>query len=203
MHKSGPKSKRYHHGDLRQSLIQSAKKILAKNGIQGLSIRAAAKLSGVSAAAPYRHFATKEDLLSAVLVQGFESLHLHLTEAVQSHPDNRTEQLLACAVAYIRFALKNPEHAKLMHLAHTENFPELQRIHKLTEDQFFQLIAAAQKEGLLVEADTEDLAMTAFAFIHGLSTIVIEQYACIQPPSDLEAWIRRLAQIVWHGLAKR
>jgi AcrR family transcriptional regulator len=203
MRASSKTAKRYHHGDLRQSLIQSALKILAKNGVEGLSIRAAAKLSGVSAAAPYRHFPTKEALLTAVLVQGFESLNRHLSEAVAAHPGNLTEQLLACAVAYIRYALENPEHAKLMHLAHTENSPELKQIHDATECQFFNLIEAAQKEGLIVEADTNDVATAAFAFIHGLSTMLIDENICLNIPDDLEAWIRRLAQLVWNGFAKR
>jgi AcrR family transcriptional regulator len=57
---------RYHHGDLPQALLDAALRIVKTQGTEGLTLRAVARLAGVSQAAPYRHFANKEAILAAV-----------------------------------------------------------------------------------------------------------------------------------------
>ena len=64
----------YQHGNLREALIQAGLKLLGEAGVQGLSLRAAAQLAGVSHAAPYRHFKDKDALVAAVAEQGFRLL---------------------------------------------------------------------------------------------------------------------------------
>src|SRR5437867_3059422 len=67
-----PTRERYHHGDLRRSLIQAGREVLAERGVDALSLREVARRAKVSQAAPYHHFANKADLVSAIAQHGFE-----------------------------------------------------------------------------------------------------------------------------------
>src|SRR5215467_776183 len=71
----------YHHGDLRAALIRAGLAILAEEGVQALTLRAAARRAGVSHNAPYRHFADKEALLAAIAEEGFIDLAARVEEA--------------------------------------------------------------------------------------------------------------------------
>src|SRR5215213_3394269 len=74
----------YHHGDLRAALIRAGTELLRTEGPQALTLRAVARSAGVSAAAPYRHFADRRALVAAVAEQGFRRLQEAMLEAVQS-----------------------------------------------------------------------------------------------------------------------
>ena len=67
--------KSYHHGNLKQELIDCASKMCERDGYTKLSIRSLAKESNVSQTAPYRHFKTKEDLYAEIATEGFNKLH--------------------------------------------------------------------------------------------------------------------------------
>ena len=70
-----PKRESYHHGDLKRALTSAALSLVAEKGPKGFTLTEAARRAGVSAAAPYRHFADKASLLAAVAEQGFLELH--------------------------------------------------------------------------------------------------------------------------------
>ena len=65
----------YHHGDLRQAVIDSALQLIAERDIQSLTLREIAKRVGVSPMAPYRHFKNKAVLLAVLAQEGFQALH--------------------------------------------------------------------------------------------------------------------------------
>ncbi|MBT2879175.1 TetR/AcrR family transcriptional regulator, partial [Streptomyces sp. McG6] len=73
----------YHHGDLRAACLRAARELLEEDGSAGLSLRAVARRAGVSATAPYRHYADREALVSAVAAEGYRELAEHLAGA---HP---------------------------------------------------------------------------------------------------------------------
>ncbi len=107
------KTDRYHHGDLRAALLDAAVVLLAERGIAGLSLRDCARRVGVSHAAPYRHFASKEALLAALASQGFGWLYAAGVAAMAPHTDP-VARLDAYGHAYVRFALAHPHHFRLM-----------------------------------------------------------------------------------------
>src|SRR5882757_11417219 len=102
----------YHHGNLRPALVRAAVELLEESGETALSLRAVARRAGVSPAAPYRHYADREALVSAVAALGYRELAERLAAA---HPSPSTpEQLTSVAVAYVQFALERPALFRLM-----------------------------------------------------------------------------------------
>ena len=107
--------KPYHHGSLRQALLDSALEIIEERGPSALSLREAASRAGVSHAAPKRHFATVADLYCAVAEDGYRALREHLLKRVAGQPDAAPLQALAIlGVAYVEFAITNPGRFRAM-----------------------------------------------------------------------------------------
>src|SRR5580704_515080 len=102
----------YHHGDLRVACLHAARELLEENGSSELSLRAVARRAGVSPTAPYRHYADRDALLSAVAAMGYRELAEKLAAA---HPAPSTpDDLAAVAVAYVHFALEHPAVFRVM-----------------------------------------------------------------------------------------
>jgi AcrR family transcriptional regulator len=97
---------RYHHGDLRAALVDAALALIAEHGIEALSVAEAARRTGVSAAAPYRHFPTRLDLVKAAAIRAAELLAADLRAAVARYTDPR-ERLAETARAYVRFVVQH------------------------------------------------------------------------------------------------
>ena len=99
------KKPRYHHGDLREALITAASELLAERGVDGFSLREAARRTGVSPGAPAYHFGDTKGLLTAVAARGFRRLAKQLETAIALAPDNYPLQ--AISRAYLEFATAN------------------------------------------------------------------------------------------------
>jgi AcrR family transcriptional regulator len=100
-----PAGRGYHHGNLRQALLDAALALIEAGEEQGVSLRTVAARAGVSNAAPYRHFQDREALMAAVATIGFDRLLESLRRARESAGEGA--ELLAMATAYLAFAAKN------------------------------------------------------------------------------------------------
>jgi AcrR family transcriptional regulator len=105
------KSDGYHHGDLRAALLKSAEQIIRKSGLEGLTLRACARKAGVSHGAPAHHFGNVTGLLTELAVDGFERLAEAMDPMRVKHADDDLE---ASGLGYIEFAMKRPEHFRVM-----------------------------------------------------------------------------------------
>ncbi len=103
----------YHHGALRPALIAAAEAVLAERGVQGFSLREAARRAGVSPAAPAHHFGDASGLLTAVATGAFRDLGDAL-EAAEADAGDRQARIRAQGIAYVRFALANRARFDLM-----------------------------------------------------------------------------------------
>jgi AcrR family transcriptional regulator len=92
----------YHHGDLRAALVDAALALIAERGIEALSVAEVARRTEVSAAAPYRHFPTREALLRATAIRAAELLAADLREAL-GNTEDPVEALAIAADVYVRF----------------------------------------------------------------------------------------------------
>jgi AcrR family transcriptional regulator len=103
----------YHHGDLRRAIVKAALEILRETQSLEFSLRELARRAGVSHNAPYKHFADKRELLSAVSAAGFEMLTKRMAREIERH-GNAREQLFAMLRAYIDHGVENPALYSLM-----------------------------------------------------------------------------------------
>ncbi len=171
------KQGRFHHGNLRQALIDGALLILGKEGAGAITLREVARRAGVTHAAPYRHFTDKEALLAAVAEEGF----IQLKRDVESHAageGDALDRLYRFGEAYVRFALKNPAHYRLMYgpeLAHRAAHPSLQVASQATFALLFEAVRTCQEARLLREGDPIHTALTMWSMVHGLSLLIMDR----------------------------
>src|SRR5271157_3002260 len=107
------RSEPYHHDNLRQTLLEAAVALIGEVGSRDFTLREVARRAGVSHNAPYRHFASRDDLLLAVAGEGFERLRESMIKRMKSSASAR-ERLVLCGCGYVEFALRWPQHFMVM-----------------------------------------------------------------------------------------
>ncbi len=110
----GPGRRGYHHGNLREALIQSALSLIGEKGPAGFTIAEAARSAGVSPAAPYRHFRDREELMADVARLGFERFANDLEKAWHGGQPAALEALQNAGRAYLAFARNEPAYYAAM-----------------------------------------------------------------------------------------
>lgn len=168
-------SQPYHHGDLRNTLIQIGLEVLAEDGMQSLSLRKVARRAGVSHNAPYMHFANKEALLAAVAEAGFNALEKAMREALEQTSKGSSEQLSEVGRAYVTFALEHPQHFQVMFVDLGGTHQGLERAARETFALLSATLTACQVAGTVREGAPHTLATAVWATMHGLSTLLIAQ----------------------------
>ena len=118
----------YHHGDLRQALIDATESLLADKGPEGFSLREVARRAGVSPAAPAHHFGDASGLLTAVATLGFDGLAAALREGEARGGRDPRRRLREQGIGYVAFAMRFPGRFRLMFRdALRADDPELRR----------------------------------------------------------------------------
>ena len=102
--------KGYHHGNLREALVEAALELVVEKGPLGFTMAEAARHAGVSAAAPYRHFKNQQEILAEAARQGFEIFAEKLRKAWESAGGSPLAGFEATGRAYLAFAQENPGH---------------------------------------------------------------------------------------------
>ncbi len=176
----------YHHGDLKNSLIEAGLEILAQEGLGGLSLRKVARKAEVSHAAPYAHFADKQALLAAIAAEGHRKIHDRLMEVLARHPNDPLRLLAGSAWAYVRFGLEFPAYYKITFsgtLENEHNYPEFMEYSQRNIELLKTIIEQCRDAGILQteEIDSEIQAISLWGQLHGLVSLIIHG----QIPSDL------------------
>ncbi len=104
----------YHHGNLRQALVEAALDLIAEKGPQGFTLSEASKAADVTPAAVYRHFAGRDDLLAEVARQGYEIFAALMEYAFNDGKPSALAAFEATGRAYLAFARKYPGHYMAM-----------------------------------------------------------------------------------------
>ena len=194
----------YHHGDLRAALLAEAAVMIAEGGSAGVTMRAIGQRLGVSRAAPYRHFADKTALLVAVAANGFRRLGGRLQAIDAGGKRSSVERLRRLGEEYVRFALENPAHYRLMYGREAltrEELPELREAAEALFEQFVEVIRAHQRSGLIKRQNARAQAYVAWSAVHGLASLVIEGQ--IHGTDDIEGLIRQTTRTVLDGMRVR
>lgn len=156
-------------GDTRRALLRAAAGLLEEGGMEAVTLRAVGRVAGVSRQAPYRHFADKEDLLSAVAVGYFEGLWEGMAAAAEGAGGDPMARLDAMGETYVRFALRNPNRYRLMLGPEMKGspHPEVHRAARAVHEGFVGAVAECQEAGQLPAGDTVQLAALMGATSHG------------------------------------
>jgi AcrR family transcriptional regulator len=194
-----PRNARY-PGDLRRALIDAALAIVAENHGSGeLTLRGAARRVGVSHAAPGKHFADKKSLLAAVGAEGLERLRNAMVKAREQARPNSRDRLIATGVAYMRFALANASHLRVMFgpdVAKADS-PEFQRQAIEGFNLLKEIVVDCVGPDVAVK-DVRRLGIIVLSSLHGLAELILNRQV---PPSvrgDPES-LARLAMETLHG----
>jgi AcrR family transcriptional regulator len=182
-----PESKqKYHHGNLRPVLIQSARELASEVGVDAFTLREVSRRAGVSSAAPYYHFSNKAALVQALVAEAFETLTKAMLEAKRA-PSEPLAALKAIKIAYVNFALCFPTEFRFM-FRHDLDTPDSTQQHcdepDLTNTAAFQIllegILECQRAGVLAANDPKVMAMSAWSIAHGLACIILDGPIAIQ-----------------------
>lgn len=200
---------RYHHGDLRNALLEASVRLIAARGAEGFSLREAARAVGVSPTAAYRHFADRTSLLAAVAVDGFSRLAAEMEAAVARAPGRPGAKgravagLAAVGQAYFDFAVAHPAHFRVMFgpwMAEVADCvpgvgPSGKDPYQLLVEALDGLVAAG-----VIDADARAGAeIAAWSAIHGLSSLVVDGVLPL-PPAERAAAVGLVLRQLGAGL---
>jgi AcrR family transcriptional regulator len=171
-----PKRRGYHHGNLRAALISATLRAIADEGPEGFTLRDVARRAGVSPAAPYRHFADKDELLTAVASECMARLTAATAAAAAEAEPDPLSQFRANGVAYVQFAAAHPEHFRVIGIPGlSARLPpdDRARLEASKEAQRAAIIAA-QKAGVIADIPIDELLLAANSLVHGLAHLIVE-----------------------------
>ena len=181
---AAPRKGGYHHGDLRNALVAAALKLVVKHGVEGFSLREAARAVGVSAAAAYRHFEDRSALLKALAHEGLARLALEMEEAVAAAPGapgspaRAAAELTGIGAAYVEFAVAHAAHFRVMfgpwcdlgdELA-PELLPRVRDPLQLLVDTLDGMVRA----GAITAAARQGAETSAWSAVHGFASLLVE-----------------------------
>jgi AcrR family transcriptional regulator len=167
----------YHHGDLKNALIEAGIAILAEEGANGLSLRKVASRAGVSHTAPYAHFADKQALIAAISAEGYRRLYERMKTVQTQYPDDPLAQLVETAWLYLDFAIEDTALFKLTFSGAVEKEQEYPDLVTLTQQSFAIVRAiaeACQTAGILAPGSSEVAAIGIWSQVHGLASLMLE-----------------------------
>lgn len=169
----------FHHGNLAEALVDAAEELVEREGLAAVSLREAARRAGVSHAAPYRHFSSRDALLAAVASRGFISLR----DAFENAASMPGSFLLAVGQTYVRFALANPGLFRLMFGSGLDRrlYPEMAAA---ADSAFGVLLRATTERG---SNAPEDAALGAWALAHGLAQLAAEHQFSDEQQEDAKS----------------
>jgi len=183
----------YHHGDLKRALTEAALALVAEKGPKGFTLTEAARRAGVSAAAPYRHFADKAQLLAAVAEEGFIQLHEALSAAGAGAPDPKN-RVIELGRAYVGWAVAHPDYYLSMFgtEAVKRDHPGLLVAGGRAFGNLVDAIAGCLEAGVLEGQDPLKIAGPMWSLVHGVASLAIGGDLCdVGIDEDPEALVLR------------
>ncbi|MEW6437425.1 MAG: TetR/AcrR family transcriptional regulator [Pseudomonadota bacterium] len=170
----GPERRGYHHGGLKEALVEAARALMAEHGPGGFTLAEAAKRVGVTAAAPYRHFADRQDLMGELARRGFDLFGERLTGAWDDGRPEPHAALKRMGRAYLNFATAEPglytamfENARSLH-GQAANFVATKAFDGLARAAAGVILAGGGNP-----ADIRRLALEIWALAHGTAMLTL------------------------------
>jgi AcrR family transcriptional regulator len=173
-----PPPKPYHHGDLRRVLIDAALGLAEEGGVEEVSMREAARRAGVSPGAPFRHFESRDALMTAVAEEAQRRFRLEVETALAEAPtDDPLLRFRSLGLAYLRWAMRNPAHFEIIS---TGRYFDHDRAASLSRDNA-ELIAMTERtlseafaRGQLRITDLKAVQIAGRALVYGFARMNID-----------------------------
>ena len=175
---SARRARSYHHGNLHQQLVAAAEQILSEKGVEGFTLREAARRAGVSPAAPAHHFKDATGLLTEVATLGFAELARMLGDADAKAGSDPQKRLAAQGRAYVAFALKYPARFQLMFRG--ARLDPTRGNFAVVADKAFMLLADAVRDlagiarGAQLTPDASGKVLALWSVVHGFAHLALD-----------------------------
>jgi AcrR family transcriptional regulator len=165
------KGGRYHHGDLRAALIDTAIELIGERGVRNFSLAEASRRLGVAVSAPYAHFADRDDLLAAVTVHAFERISAALLPAMTEFQEP-ADRLAAMARGYVRFAAADRPLFEVLYGVGLDKarYPQIEKAERPLTDAFLACVGALSGD----KTQAEYLATAVEATAHGYALFLLD-----------------------------
>jgi AcrR family transcriptional regulator len=183
----------YHHGDLRQAVLNAAVAAITEAGPAAVSLRELARRAGVSHAAPAHHFGDKAGLLTALAAEGYDLL----ADALHAAQERSGGELLEVGVAYVRFAVDHRAHFEVMYrpdLYHAED-PTVRAARKRASVPLYHGVGVALDGRAGPDAHLAGVA--AWSLVHGFATLWLNGALPDRFGNDPEAAARAVAGLLF------
>jgi AcrR family transcriptional regulator len=180
--------------------------MLAERGADIPSLREVARRVGVSNAAPYRHFASLDDLLEEVRAEIFHDLADQLGQGAGRFSGDAGEQLVALGCRYVQFVVGHRTEARLLFSRPKVEAPGQSPALEAAHQAFAVLTAAvtaAQEAGTLRDGSAEDIALTMWALVHGIAALTADGQLGLVTPADIEQLVRSRLEMLLSGLRQQ
>lgn len=167
---------KYHHGDLKQKLIINGIKLLNDEGSENFSMRKLASLCNVSHAAPYKHFKSKDEIITAILQYVLKELENSLRIIEKKYKDNLQMLTLELGRQYVLFMVKNPDYLKILFLSDFETKIMINNGEINSEYEAFNIlknnaIKAFKMSGIKEDEYARNI-VAMWAMVHGIAIMI-------------------------------
>ena len=189
---------KYHHGNLKQALIDAGIRIINKEGEQGLSLRKVAAACGVSHSAPYAHYKDKDELLSAIKSSVTEQFTEYLYKAVDEMKEESAEKaIVAMGRSYVKFFIDNPDYYQFLfynqkitvHLMAGENHEEDYPPYLLLKELFLRYL---DEKGINLSYEEKEIELIKiWSTVQGIASI-----ACMENVTTSKPWETYLDKLI-------
>jgi AcrR family transcriptional regulator len=192
----------YHHGNLKQALLEASLDLIRTAGPGAFTLREVARRAGVSHNAPYRHFRDKEELLAALAAEGFDRLTAAMTKAAEPAP-SPLERFRSSGRGYVEFALRYPQHFAVMFEGswRFELYPQTQAAGGRAFGILVRDVEECQSEGVLPPGDARPFALLAWSMVHGVAKLAISGRLPVSGLADVLGFTDAATSALWRGLA--
>src|SRR5215470_1964636 len=181
---------RYHHGGLREALIEATLQLVVERGAENFTLADACRAAGVTTAAPYRHFQGKQEILAEIASRGFVELKSRATAIVAQKGEGTLEGIIAMGQAYVAFAVEETAVFRLM-FGQEPSLKKAEHVlgtgHACFANLIHQVAVYCQRND---GGDPQQIALKLWTFVHGAASLLIDQdYDAVAPTIDVNQLI--------------
>ena len=198
--------KTYHHGSLREAVLDISKKLIEEKGIHDFSLREVARVAGVSRTAPYRHFPDKESVLLAIAEEAYAKVTEAMELVVQRSMDKPVIAVQELIVIYVKFMVENRRYFEFLFGSVIRDKIYRQRL-IIAREKMACTIDEMVKQTRKMKGDSAQqvkiMGAGTWALMHGVASLICEDQLApdVYTEDKLEYFSRQCAQIFIKGLA--